>query len=294
VPDIRTPDDEITRKGYFYPPFKEGWWYQGQTYGGHSDFSVDWNRRTKDGQWLNDLGDPVLAAADGTVSEIDRDTGTVYVTHFGGLYRTESRHMRIVSVKLGQKVQRGDKLGEIGAAGISPSSGFIPSPHLHHVHFKRDSIDEPWGDRHRIKQSFYDKPVIASVHDSDSQPRDGWNPPGPVMIQGPAPKATWEGAFREASLALTKANAALADARNLNDVLKGERDDLSKDLAALRLDLAAAEGFANGYRSQVMVLEADLASAEDRIEILESGQNLDEVRRAARESFKNEVLNLPA
>ena len=68
---IRTPDDEVTTPGWFLPPFTEGWWYQGATYPGHSDFAVDFNRRTVSGGWLQDDGDPVLAAADGTVAEVN-------------------------------------------------------------------------------------------------------------------------------------------------------------------------------------------------------------------------------
>jgi hypothetical protein len=51
---IRTPEDEVTTAGYLYAPFREGWTYQGATYAGHSDWSVDWNRRTPAGGWLED------------------------------------------------------------------------------------------------------------------------------------------------------------------------------------------------------------------------------------------------
>ncbi len=67
--DIRTPDDE--RPDWLYLPVTPGWWYELATYPGHSDYSVDINRRTKAGAWVNDEGDPVLAAQDGTVAAVE-------------------------------------------------------------------------------------------------------------------------------------------------------------------------------------------------------------------------------
>jgi hypothetical protein len=203
---IRTPDDEVRTPGYFYPPFREGWTYEGQTYGGHTDYSVDWNRRTPSGGWLEDRGDPVHAQQDGTVVEVDKANGAVFINHFGGEYRTESRHMEPVLVKAGQKVKRGDLIGRIGAVGISPSSGFTPSPHLHVVHWKK--VKGTW---ERIQQSYEGKPVRVSVGDSDSRPKS-WTPPAKVYLQGPPAPATWESAAKEALKALDKAEKALSTA----------------------------------------------------------------------------------
>lgn len=224
--DIRTPDDEITKPGYFYPPFKEGDWYQGATYGGHTDFSVDWNKRTRSGAWLDDRGEPVLAAARGTVRSIDRATGTVILGHWNDTWRTEYRHMGVISVRPGDKVERGDKLGEIGAEGISPDSGFVPSPHLHHVHHRK--VRGVWK---RVKQAFMGKEVIASVGDSDSRPRS-WDPPGPVMVQGPPTRATWESAAKEAIKELDKAQSR-------NGVLVAERDALKRDIGIANTTILA-------------------------------------------------------
>ena len=125
---IRTPEDEVDKPGYFLPPFTPDWWYQGATYPGHSSGSVDWNRRTKNGGWLDDTGDPVLAAADGTVTEVDPRNGLVMLSHKGG-YATEYRHMVGPFPKVGEKVQRGDRIGSIGdVAGDGRSIG----AHLHH------------------------------------------------------------------------------------------------------------------------------------------------------------------
>ena len=217
---IRTPDDEIDRPGYFYPPFKEGWNYQGITYGGHSDFSVDFNRRTLAGGWLQDQGDPVYAQANGTVAEVNKDEGVVFINHHGGLDRTESRHMTDISVKVGQRVKRGDPIGKIGAVGISADSGFTPSPHLHVVHWKRANTGEPF---QRTKLSFYGDPIETSVWNSDSQPKS-WKPPAPVNVVGPPKPATWEGAYKEAARALTKAEAKIATQQARIDSLTTERD----------------------------------------------------------------------
>jgi murein DD-endopeptidase MepM/ murein hydrolase activator NlpD len=193
---------------------------------------VDWNRRTKTGGWLDDTGDPVLAAADGTVAEVDPREGLVMLTHWGGLYRTEYRHMTGPFPKVGDKVTRGDRIGSIGnVAGDGRSFG----AHLHHVHWRRDRLGAPW---RRVKQSFYGKPLEVSVSDSDTRP-SSWNPPAPVMVQGPPPKATWEESAKEALKALEKAEDKVAaltvQVGGLNDqvkTLKGERDKALADLAA--------------------------------------------------------------
>jgi murein DD-endopeptidase MepM/ murein hydrolase activator NlpD len=224
---IRTPDDEVDRPGYFTAPFREGWTYQGQTYAGHSDYSVDWNRRTPSGAWLDDTGDPVLAVADGTVTEVDKAEGLVMLEHAGG-YSTEYRHMSGIVVKVGQKVERSDRLGSIGnVAGSGASFG----AHLHHVHRK---------DGQRIKMAFEDKPVRTSVHDSDSRP-EGWTPPAPVALQGPPPKMSWEDSFRASQRALAKSEAALAAQKAQTTLATDERDTARRELAAAQAALAECE-----------------------------------------------------
>lgn len=281
---IRTPDDEIHRPGYYLPPFAPGKNYQGATYPGHSDFSVDFNRRTPAGGWLDDTGDPVLAAADGTVAEVDKGDGLVMLNHFGGLYRTEYRHMTNIPVKVGQKVQRGDRVGNIGnVAGDGRSFG----AHLHHVHYRRDKAGAPW---RRVRMTFEDKPVPTSIGDSDTRP-ESWKPPAPVNVVGPPPKATWESAYREAladlqaadevqrklheRLAAQKAQTALfseerdaarADAERVNSLLAATAADLTAcrnatpidctaQLAAQRASLLAA--VRNGVGALVDGLEAE-------------------------------------
>ena len=213
--DIRTPDDEVRTPGWFLPPFRAGWNYLGATYAGHSDFSVDFNRRTTSGGWLDDRGDPVLASADGTVKETTPADGYVLIAHRDG-YATEYRHMEPVSVRPGDKVQRGDIIGKIGEAGNAPNG-----THLHAKHLRNGKP---------IKMAFEGKPIATSVGDSDTRP-DGWKPPDPVYVVGPPPRATWEGAYREAAEALAKAAERLAAEKAQTALAIDERDQALRDLA---------------------------------------------------------------
>lgn len=286
--DIRTPDDEIERPGYFYPPFEAGKGYQGATYGrriedgqvkpGHSPFSVDFNRRTPSGGWLQDQGDPVLAAADGKVGEVDRSEGLVMLDHEGG-YRTEYRHMQDIRVKVGDRVERGERIGSIGDVA---GSGRSTSAHLHHVH---------WRDGKRIKMRFLGEPVATSIGDSDTRP-PSWDPPAPVYVVGPPPKATWQGAFKaqraeavklqraleaaqkearlataavaELRAALTTAEAALTECLNRPvadcSVVEAERDAARRAVGDLR---AIASAALESVKEAVELLEraADVSAA---------------------------------
>lgn len=238
---IRTPDDEKDAPGWYLPPFAEGKNYQGATYPGHTDWSVDFNRRTPTGGWLDDTGDPVYASADGTVSEVDKSNGLVMLNHWRGLYRTEYRHMTGIPVKVGQKVQRGDRVGNIGnVAGDGRSFG----AHLHHVHWRRDKTSSPW---RRVRMTFEDKPIPTSVGDSDTQP-EGWQPPAAVNVVGPPPKATWEGAYKEAAKALERSDQAREDWREKAALSKEELalavaavGDMKADLTAARARIAELE-----------------------------------------------------
>ena len=74
-------------------------------------------------------GDPVLAAADGTVTMVSmsaKGSGhTVEITHPGG-YVTRYAHLGDVLVSRGQKVSRGRRIGTVGISGSSFA------PHLHY------------------------------------------------------------------------------------------------------------------------------------------------------------------
>jgi hypothetical protein len=229
VTAIRTPDDE--NPDWLYAPFTEGWYYVGATYAGHSPYASDWNRRTKNGGWLNDLGDPVLAPQDGTVAEVDKAEGLVMLHHHGGRTQVELRHMQNIRVKPGDKVARGDRIGSIGDVA---GSGRSTAPHLHMVQYGRKTTAEPF---RRVPLTIEGKRIATSVSDSDTRPA-GWNPPPAVMVQGPEPRATWEGAFREASKALAKAEKTAADAVTA----KGAAEDaLAQEKAARLLAQTAAD-----------------------------------------------------
>lgn len=233
---IRTPDDENLK--WLYPPFKEGWYYVGATYPGHSSFSVDWNRRTKTGGWLEDDGDPVLAPQNGTVASVDKADGVVMLLHHGGMTQVELRHMQDIIVKPGQKVKRGQRVGSIGnVAGDGRSFG----SHLHMVQYGRSKTSEPF---RRVALTLEGKRIATSVSDSDTRP-SSWKPPTPVMVQGPPPPATWEGAYKEAEKRMEKLTAALDAQKAQTALALEERDQARRDLAACQaaspVDCAACE-----------------------------------------------------
>jgi hypothetical protein len=278
--DIRTPDDEVRTPGYFYPPFREGWHYQGATYGrrvedgvtkpGHSPFSVDWNRRTPSGGWLQDLGDPVLAAADGTVAEVDKGDGLVMLDHFDALYRTEYRHMQDVTVEVGDKVRRGDRIGSIGDVA---GSGRSTSPHLHHVHYRRARRGEPF---QRIRMAFLGQPVATSVGDSDTRP-PSWTPPTPVMVVGQPEPATWEGAYREAARALARSEKLLDGCTTARGALEGELKAEQAAHGLTRTALQSCEAASLRWKSdldratgELEVLRPAVTAKAARIEVLEA------------------------
>lgn len=76
----------------------------------------------------NRLGTPVIATANGIISDVETDQlfGKVVVISHGFGMTTRYGHLYRVLVRLGQKVQRGDKIGELGM------SGRATGPHLHY------------------------------------------------------------------------------------------------------------------------------------------------------------------
>ncbi|OXS61615.1 hypothetical protein B1A99_03085 [Cohnella sp. CIP 111063] len=74
-----------------------------------------------------DVGDPIFAAGDGTVSEagFNRTRGNyIIIAHRTGL-ESHYLHLSKIGVKIGQRVERGDRIGEMGNSGRSTG------PHLH-------------------------------------------------------------------------------------------------------------------------------------------------------------------
>jgi murein DD-endopeptidase MepM/ murein hydrolase activator NlpD len=73
------------------------------------------------------LGDPVLSAADGTVSEIGFNSSLghyIVIDHLGGL-QSAYMHLKEVEASKGDDVVRGEKIGLLGSSGRSTG------PHLH-------------------------------------------------------------------------------------------------------------------------------------------------------------------
>lgn len=85
-------------------------------------------------------GSLVIAAADGVVESVSRSLkgkgNVVTVSHKGG-YSTVYAHLGSISVRKGQKVGRGDRLGTVGMSGVSYA------PHLHYEVLKDGEICDP-------------------------------------------------------------------------------------------------------------------------------------------------------
>ena len=117
-------DFEATAKPNFKVPFPCGQTWAGQTRTNHNPQpSIDFNR-------ANDLGDPVVASAKGTVSVVGNTGNTSYgryviINHSGG-WSTVYAHLQSVNVSKNQSVALGKVIGKVGSTG--GSSG----PHLHY------------------------------------------------------------------------------------------------------------------------------------------------------------------
>jgi Peptidase family M23 len=117
-------------------PFPCGQAWTGTTRASHSPSSraVDWNRP-------DDVGDPVVAAAPGTVSVATRgSTGYgnyVRVAHANG-ESTIYAHLESLAVKVGQTVDQGALLGALGTSGNSTG------PHLHFEERNSQGVLWPW------------------------------------------------------------------------------------------------------------------------------------------------------
>jgi murein DD-endopeptidase MepM/ murein hydrolase activator NlpD len=115
--------DEIASGPRFQLPFPCGQVWAGQTRTNHSPVNaIDFNRP-------DDLHDPVLASAPGTVSRVADEGARSYgrwieIDHGGG-YRTRYAHLQTQEVRVGQRVEGGQRIGTLGNTGGSTG------PHLH-------------------------------------------------------------------------------------------------------------------------------------------------------------------
>jgi murein DD-endopeptidase MepM/ murein hydrolase activator NlpD len=76
----------------------------------------------------NQVGTPIIAPADGIISDIGNDLGLgkiLVISHGFGMI-TRYAHLNKVLVRVGQKVKRGEKIAEVG------TSGRTTGPHLHY------------------------------------------------------------------------------------------------------------------------------------------------------------------
>ncbi len=107
----------------FKVPFPCGQTWSGQTRTNHSPANaIDFNR-------TDDLGDPVVASAPGTVITVrnlgDTSYGRYVVVDHGGGYTSYYAHLSSFSATVGESVSYGEVIGYVGSSGNS--SG----PHLH-------------------------------------------------------------------------------------------------------------------------------------------------------------------
>ena len=99
--------------------------------------SLSYNETTRDWRVHNgvdypgELGDPVSAAADGTVISVREDDSlgtTVVLRHTGGYETTYQNLEKSVPVQLGDKVVLGQTIGSVGATALTESA---IGPHVH-------------------------------------------------------------------------------------------------------------------------------------------------------------------
>ena len=111
-------------------------------------------------------GTPIQATGNGVVKEVElRSTGygvSVLIDHGYG-YQTLYAHMGKVSVKVGEKVNKGQKIGEVGSTGTSTA------PHCHYeVIFKGKKINPIHYCMDGLNPEEYNEMVKAAEHINQS------------------------------------------------------------------------------------------------------------------------------
>ena len=103
-----------------------------------SGFGPRWGRMHKGSDFAGAHGTAILATADGVVSFAGRQSGygnIVKIRHEFGI-ETRYAHMSRIRVKVGQKVSRGDRIGDMGNTGRSTGT------HLHYeVRVNGEAVD---------------------------------------------------------------------------------------------------------------------------------------------------------
>ena len=121
----------------FEMPFPCGQAWAGTTRDSHSPspYAVDWNR-------VDDVYDPVVASAAGTVTTADKvdDSGYgrwVVIDHGNG-EKSLYAHLSSVLVTVGQRVDQGMQIGTLGSTGNSTG------PHLHYEQRLNSTVTAPF------------------------------------------------------------------------------------------------------------------------------------------------------
>lgn len=86
----------------------------------------------------SNYGSPIYAPADGVVVYVGKNGSYgnfIIIDHLKG-FETRYGHLSRINVEIGQKVRRGEKIGEVGSSGLSTN------PHLHYeVVYKGKNLD---------------------------------------------------------------------------------------------------------------------------------------------------------
>ncbi len=98
-------------------------------------------------------GSPVIATASGTVTKAGRSGGygrLIEIDHGGGI-TTRYAHLSRIHVKVGQKVERGKRIGRVGSTGRSTG------PHLHYEVRRKGRVLNPI---HYVRLEKHLKPLL--------------------------------------------------------------------------------------------------------------------------------------
>lgn len=138
APALAAPDTA------YQMPFPCGQSWTGSTRANHSPSSksVDWNR-------TNDMGRRVMAAAPGRVSRAVTSSRSGYgryiVIDHGRRESSLYAHLSKVRVQVGQRVKRGQRIGNVGSSGNSTGS------HLHFEERVGSTVVHPFFDGRRFR-----------------------------------------------------------------------------------------------------------------------------------------------
>lgn len=127
---IQKPENKIIYKGTKNPIEDKIAFLSHPTGGGvlTSAFGSRWGDFHKGIDIGEDIGTPVTVASDGVVVEAGYNNGgygNLIIVEHENRIDTYYAHLDKISVKVGQKVKKGDKIGEVG------NTGYSTGPHLH-------------------------------------------------------------------------------------------------------------------------------------------------------------------